>query len=897
MRMKWSLAALLLAVTSVVPAAWADGTKTEPVPAPVLAGVDAVPLGADTRLETLPNGLTVLVKVDKRFPMVSTRLLVHAGSAYEKPDEAGLSHLLEHMVFKGTVSRPKGEVARQIEAAGGNLNAFTTTDWTCYINDLPASQWKLGMDVARDMAFNPLLDPTELASEKNVVVEEMKLYQDKPMSELYKYVKSNVFHGTAYESPVIGYEKTVRGVSVDAMRAYMKRLYQPRNMLLAVVGDVDPEAVLAEVRTQFGGYTNTTELPLPGPMNAASLIPSASMTVKSGPWNKVFMAVALPVPGAPDARTPGMDVLAYLLGGDETSLLYKTYKYERQLVDSISVSNATEDRAGMFMIFATMDADKVVPFWTALSADLASLSTVTFTPEQLERARLNIEDGHFRTRESLDDLSTQLAYYQFFLGGEQGEINMLAALRSVDQSQVSALIKDWIVPARMSVTVLAPEATVKAGLEDKLKAATAATMTAGATSEKKAEPLDTVDLKTEVVDLGKGRTVVLIPDRTTPYFSVDLRYSGGELLLTPNHQGLATLVAGVLTRGTTVMDNNKLAEYLSDRAGGMGASVGRSGFTVGLSGQKRFSADLFAVLAETLKTPAFRAEEVDRQKISQLAAIRNTEDSPTGLLGRKLGPFLYPDSVYGYQSLGDMKSVQGYTPADVAGFWAHQKNRPWVLAVSGDFDRETVLNFAKSLPEPVAPKVSLEPPRWTTDHTLTLSMAERKQAHMVLVFKVPPVGSDETPALTLLNAVMRGMGGPLFKRLRDEMGLAYTVNMSTSQDSANGTVTFYIGTDPAKLEQAQAGFTQVLEDVRTNLFTAADLERGYNQYHGGYWRDMQKLSARAGEAAGLLGTERPLDYYPTLMERMKALTPEDLRAVAQKYLDPNTAYTVTVLPE
>lgn len=855
--------------------------------------IDTPPEGDDTRLETLPNGLTILVKVDKRFPMVSTRLLVHAGSAYEKPEEAGISHMLEHMVFKGTTSRPKGEVSRQIEAAGGYLNAFTSLDWTCYINDLPSQHWKLGMDVARDMAFNPLLDAAELESEKNVVVEEMKLYQDKPGSELYKLANASVFHGTAYEAPVIGYEKTVRAITVDSMKAYRKRLYQPRNMLLAVVGNVNLDEVLAEARKQYGNYENTSALQLVRPMDAASLTPQTRLQVRSGPWNKVFLAVTMPIPGSPDVRSSGLDVLAYLLGGDETSLLHKKYKDELKLVDGISASAVTSDRAGMLYITATLDADKVESLWKALSAELAGLKNVMFTPGQIDRAILNIEDGYFRSRETLSELALQLAYNQFFLGGQQGEINSLAALRAVDMPQVRELIEQWVVPNRMSLVVLAPDAAVKAGMADSLRAATPSIMTA----EKAQKTTVATAAATETVDLGNGRTVVLIPDKTMPYFALNLVYSGGETLIKPDRQGLGALAANVLTRGTETMDKVTLTAYLADRAAGLGASAGRQTFGVSVSGQSRFSKDLLGLLGDVLQHPAFNKDDLATEKADQVVAIRHTEDSPLGLLSRRMGPFLFPGSVFGYEALGNPKGVEALTREDVESFWNDQKTRPWVLAVSGDFDREAVLAFAASLPQPTAPAVTPAPPTWNTEHNLTLSMAERKQAHLMMVFKTVPVASEDTAALTLLQQALSGMGGPLFSKLRDEMGLAYTVNMSLRQDRQFGYAGFYIGTDPTKLEQAEAGFTEMLAAFRSTPLSTADLQRGYNQFEGDYWRALQSLGSRAGEAAGLVSSGRPLDYYRELMTKMQRLTPADLQNVAKKYLDPTSAYVITVVPE
>ena len=173
-------------------------------------------------------------------------------------------------------------------------------------------------------------------------------------------------------------------------------------------------------------------LPLPGSKPA--------LVVQPGPWNKVYLAAALPVPGSSSYQSATLDVLAYLLGGDRTSLFYKTYKYERQLVDSISVSNVGFERIGAFVVTAELDADKVEPFWTSLTKDFAALDASTFTPEQLERAKLNLEDDLYRSKETLSGLASKIGYFQFFMGGDQGERNAIEALRNVDNGMLKQVL-------------------------------------------------------------------------------------------------------------------------------------------------------------------------------------------------------------------------------------------------------------------------------------------------------------------------------------------------------------------------------------------------------------------------------------------------------------------------
>lgn len=871
---------------------------TTPVPSVAL---DPEPLsGKQEQIIRLPSGLSLLILKDTRFPLVSTRLYVHAGSAYEAPEQAGISHVLEHMVFKGTERRPKSAISQEVESAGGYLNAATSYDYTVYITDMPARHWKLGMDVVRDMAFHPTLDPKELESEKDVIVAELKRGEDDPGNRMFRLLLADTLKGTPYERPIIGFEKTIRAISVQNMRDYIKKYYQPQNMLLVVVGNIEPAEVIAEAESMFSRYTNGEPLRTPIAFDVADLpvdrtdsqktsAKPSLITVQPGPWNKVYLAAALPVPGSASYQSATLDVLAYLLGGDRTSLLYRTYKYERQLVDSIHVSNYGFERIGAFLLTAELDADKVEPFWTALTADLAKLDASSFTKEQLERAKLNLEDDLLRSKETLSGLASKLGYFQFFLGGEQGERNSIEALHNVDTTMIRQAVDEWIRPERMTTVVLPPKDAKLPDLQAILDKEWKSTDTKSHTSA-------AVSGATEVVDLGKGRSVVLIPDATLPYVSVNLAYSGGDALLAPDEQGLAALAANVLTKGTAKRGAPELQAFLADRAAALAASAGRKNFTVSFTTPSKFNAELFDLLRETVETPAFSKEETARSIKDQIAAIKSREDQPLGLAFRKLPPFLFPGSIFGYLQLGEIAGLEKTDAASVQKFWERQKVRPWVLAVAGQFDREAVLAFARSLAEPAQPRVEVPIPAWGTDMTLNIPMPDRNQAHLMLLFKTAPDTSPDTPALDLLETVLGGMGGLLFRDLRDQQGLGYTVTAFNRQDTESGFMVFYIGTEPGKMQQAEDGFKKILADLHKDLLPSEELERGKNQLEGDYYRSIQSLGSRAGEAADLTLNSRPLSFTRAQIERSKLVTPEEIRETVKKYLIPDSAYTIKVLP-
>lgn len=841
----------------------------------------------------LSNGLSVLVIKDERFPLVSTRLYVHAGAAFESEEEAGLSHVLEHMVFKGTAARPKGAAAREVEAAGGYLNAYTGFDSTVYLTDMPAAQWKLSLDVVKDMAFNATLDPQELAAEKEVIVSELQRGKDSPSSRIFDILLAEALKGTPYERPVIGFERTIRSFTPERMRDYISRRYRPQSMLLVVVGKIDPAEVLAEAERLFGGMKEGGTLRPPRPIAPEALAARGpSVTVQPGPWNKVYLGLALPAPDQRNLHSLTLDVLAYLLAGDPTSYLYRRYKYEKQLVHAISVHNMGFERLGFFYLGAELDADKLEPFWKEFCADLANLDVSRFSAEQLAAAKLNLEDEIHRSKESLGGLASWKGHLQFFMGGQEAEENLLAFLRQIDLAQVQEAAKKLLRPDRLAVAVLPPEKTQLPDLAAMLQSAWPA-------PAKAVQAARSDQAGMEDIDLGRGRRLILLPDATLPYVSLDFIRPGGDMLTTERQQGLASLAASVLTTGTdgaARRGSQEMERFLADRAASLGASADRQTFTLSLRCPTRFSEDLFTLLRDVLQSPAFAPEETEREKNNQIAAVRASEDKPLGLLFRQLPPFLFPGHPYGLLKLGTVEGIGKFSSRDIRAFWNRQSALPWVLTAAGDFDRESLLRFARSLPASDAPAARLDPPVWGGSRDLGLTLAGRQQAHFMLIFKTVPATHPDAPGLELLENILSGQSGPLFAELRDRQALAYTVAAFSRAAQEAGYMAFYIGTEPGKLRQAEAGFGQVLRGLREHALPEEDLRRGVNRMEAAYYRGRQSLASRSGEAAGLAVLGRPLNFYREQIDRARTLTPGDMQRIIRLYLDPDAAYTATVLP-
>ncbi len=838
----------------------------------------------------LPTGLSVYLLKDKRFPLVCTRLFVRSGSTHETPEQFGISHVLEHMVFKGTTTRPKGQVARDVESRGGYLNAYTSFDKTCYVTDMPARHWQTGIDVVRDMAFSPALDPMELENEKPVIISELEGNEDNPQQRLFLAMQGATLAGTPYGHPIIGTRETVRAVTRESLQGYIERWYQPQNMLLVVAGDIDMDAVAAYVEKSFAPHAGNGFLPADEPVDVASLPPAEKrVEVVKGAWKKVYLGISFAVPGIRDLASLDLDVLSYLMAGDGTSWFERKYRLEKRLVDSISVSNMSFANAGMFTVTATLDADKVEPFFASLVKDLAGLKMSAFTAKELARAKFNLEDSFDRAAETLNGLASWRALLEFELGGRQGEINIRAAQKQVDFGQIYRTYARWIRPERARVVVLAPEQAKLPDLGKMLDEAWPAPKAAAGKAEAGASG------EREVVDMGNGCQVVLLPDQTVPYVSLSLVQSGGNALIKPADQGLPSLCANLITEGFGGMDRQAVERYLAERASVLSASAGLQTFSYKATGPSRFGADLFHLIRLMLNKPAFPEKELARITRDMKAAIVRRADSPMGLIASKLPPFLFgADHPYGMDPLGTPENLDRFGRKDVQAYWKLQQGQPWTLAVAGSFSKDDVLAFAKALPKPRDAKPVVQAPGWGAGKELGLSMPARNQAHLMLVYPTVKRTHPDAPALLLLQAVLDGQSGLLFKQMRDEEGLGYTVTAANRFRPECGFMLFYIGTTPDKVDKAREGFARIIQALKDKPLPKELLEAGCNGLEGDYYRGRQSLGSRAGDAASELALGNPIDLEKDLIAKTRELTPEDLQKAARTYLvDP---YEVKLVP-
>mgnify|MGYP006289147391 FL=1 len=849
------------------------------------------------RIFVLPNGMQVLIQEDHRFPLVAQRLFVRAGAAYEQEQEAGISHLLEHMAFKGGINRESGQLARNVEQVGGSLNAATGFDHTVYLIDLPASHWEVGLDILHKLGFEQEIDLQELELEKQVVLSELERNQDSPKRLLFETLQKSVWRGFDYERPVIGFQDTVNHISSQGIADYIARLYLPQSMILVICGDVSSGDVADKVNQTFGGNIGRGSQSPPQSLPVPSSLDGPQVSVVQTSWNKAYVGLGWQIPDLNAPEAAGLEILAFVLGGDRSSRLFNRFQYELGLVDDIAASAVLLERSGLFTVQIQMDTEKIEELWPQLVQELCGSGSLTLSDEEIERAKVNIEDGLFQSRETLSGLTNKLGSFLFFEKSLQAEDRYLGQLHRIQASELQDLRDRFINAESMHVAALLPDSCTIGQSVFQQAAQKPCPSKAAQTCTTLKPSKHSMDI--HIQELDSGSRVVLIPDPTLPYTAMDLSWAGGDLLLNADKQGLAAMVAGTLMRGTKSKAAPDIQNFLSSRAGALDGHAGRDQFSMTAKFPVRFSQDILSLFEEVISEPAFASEEQHKALMEQMAHIQHRVDQPMGLLSREAFPFLFEDHPYSFYHLGRMEGLHDLEGEHVDKFWEKQTAQPWVLSVCGMFDEEKILELGQALSTRVTNKAVdwQHAPCWGRQKRLEMVKRDCRQTHILVVFPVPPLGQGWNPEVSLLAKILAGQGGLLFTELREKKGLGYAVSPMLWRTPLTGFLGFYIGTSPSTEADSLAGFEDVVHMLRQEKLSQELLDRAKNLMQVEYHRGKQSLMSRSSEASDLLTYGLPHDFQQTLIHRAMQLTAHDLASVSRDVLVWDQAYTIVVKPE
>jgi zinc protease len=400
----------------------------------------------------LPNGIPVIVQEHRGSDVVALQLWVRVGARDEAASELGLAHYLEHMLFKGTATRPPGFVDREVEGVGGRINAATSWDYTYYHTLLPADRAVAGIEMLADVAVNATLDAALLDQEKQVVLEEMRLNDDNPRRFLARALYTELFTGHPYGRQVIGTPELVRGLTRETLTGFYRRHYVPESFALVVVGAVQPDEVLAAARTVFGRLPRAGFRRLPAP---GAPVPHAHTATVTRPGASAYLGMAWPAPRLDSADMPAVDLLVTILGQSRSSRLVQALRERDKLVSSVSAGFSAMEAAGAILVTAQVEPANVAAAEAGVLAELRRVRDSGVTETERRRAVTGAEAAHEFSVETAEGRAVALgrAETTWTLEDERAYVSRL---RSVTSEEIRAAAKRYLDPDRYVRLALVP---------------------------------------------------------------------------------------------------------------------------------------------------------------------------------------------------------------------------------------------------------------------------------------------------------------------------------------------------------------------------------------------------------------------------------------------------------
>ena len=400
----------------------------------------------------LLNGIPVIVEELRGSDVVAVQLWVRAGGRDEAGSELGLAHYLEHMLFKGTATRPPGSIERDIEGVGGRINAGTSWDYTFYHTVLPARQAASAIQLLADVAVNAGLDAGLLEAEKQVVLEEMRLNDDNPRRFLVRQLFAAAYDTHPYGRPVIGRPELITALSRDTLVSFYRRHYAPEMFALVVVGAVNTDEVLRVARATLGSLprVGATRLP-PPPAPGAHRV----RVDDSRPGGQAHLGLAWPAPRLDHADTPALDLLMSILGRTKTSRLVAALRERQALVSAIGGSLSSMEAGGLVTITAQLEAEQIARAETEILNELRRVREGGVTAAELRRAIVAAEVEHEFSVETAEGRARAYGHAETIWRLED-ELTYVDRLRSVSAAQVQAVARRYLDLERYARVALLP---------------------------------------------------------------------------------------------------------------------------------------------------------------------------------------------------------------------------------------------------------------------------------------------------------------------------------------------------------------------------------------------------------------------------------------------------------
>ena len=860
----------------------------------------------------LENGLQVLLFPDNSSPRVTVNLTVFVGSRHEGYGEAGMAHLLEHMVFKGTPSQ--SNIPGALQERGAEFNGTTWLDRTNYYETMPASDENLefAIKLEADRMVNSFIKAEDLASEMTVVRNEFERGENSPQRVLMQRVTAAAFEWHNYGQTTIGNRADIERVPVENLRRFYQRFYQPDNAMLVIAGKFDPRKALAMVQTHFGALprpervldkTYTEEPPQDGERMVTL------RRVGDVPLGAVLYHI--PAGGHPDF--PAIDVLSTVMTSEPAGRLYEALVKRRVAAGVYGMTFALHD-PGVLLIMAESSQGTDGPtLLQNLIESTEGTADKAFTPEEIERARSEL----LRQRElqvansqsvaiELSDWAAQGDWRLFFLYRDRLEkvsaddVTHVAGQYLIRNNRTAGLFEPTKSPERATVPATPDLAEMIGDYKGRSDIAQG--------EEFDASPL-AIEARLARSVLGSGMKVTLLPKKTRGSMAtlrINLRYGNVEAL-----KGLSIasqLLPEMLNRGSENMTRQEISDQLNNYRAQMRVSGAPGTLSVSVQTSRENLVPVLRIVDEVLRRPVFPAEELDIIREEQVAGLNQQSSDPVSIamtaVSQKISPYPPDDPRYVASPKEEVEMVKAVTAEQIRKVYKDMlSSAVGELTIVGDFDPELVVpeieQFTKDWNSGVKfERLAKESVNNEQGEMQTIVTPDKANAAYVAAMTIPMRDSHpDYAALSIGNFILgsSGLSSRLGDRVRQKDGLSYTIQSSLQPSAVDERTTFFLFaiSNPENATKVHDAIQDELSRLLKDGITPEELEAA----KAGYLQEQQVNRTEDRAIAQMLETYafigRDMKYVDAFEKRISELTVDDVNAALRKHIDPKRLFIVS----
>lgn len=840
------------------------------------------------RVSVLDNGLTVILRVHRTAPVVCVQMYCRTGSIYEQEYlGAGMSHLFEHLLHGGaTTGRSEEDSRRILDDIGGNTNAYTSYDQTCYFINTGREHLATAIDLLGDWITRPTFPQEAFDREWGVVQRELERDVDDPGRQLNYLTMETLYQQHPARFPIIGYQPVVQTLKKEDIVGYYHRMYVPDNIVVAIVGDIELDAALGLVEQQFSSFKRqrVPEVVLPEePPMATPRFASRKMAVQSAVLRLAWPSIRLT-----DPDLYALDVLSYVLTQGDSSRLMRAIR-DKGLVFTIdSYSYTPEWGPGMFAITSRLDPDKLDEAKAAILEQIADLQANLVSTGELDKAKRQKAAEHVFASQTAESVAAMVANDYLSTADIHFSQAYVDGIQKVTPEQIRTMARKYLVPSHLATISILPEDTKTS-------------------SSQLAEAASPEPVKKIVLD--NGLRCLIRRDPTTPLVAIQAFTLGGVVFEDEQTNGYSRLASMLVTRGTEKRTAREIAEFFDSRGGTFDASSGNNTVLFQAEVLKADFAEAMDVVADVMLHPAFPQDEFKIQQARLLDAISRINETWRTELFSYFKKRFYGASPYRFDDLGSAKAVAAATRDQVSAFYRKAMTAPdTVVCIFGDVDATEAEALVRRLfagmpkEQRAVETTAASPPPDEPVLYIKRKSPQRKAAGIVLGYRgMLLTNAEDRIGTAVLDTIISGYRYPtgwLHEALRGgDRNFVYEVHAINQPGLLPGVFLAYAACQPDKVSEVYRIMQEQMAKAREGKFTAAELERAKNIIVTTDLMENQTNSDRATQCGldELYGLG--FDFQERFTTAVQKVTLDEVKRMAQKYLTQPIVAVVTPAPD